>query len=588
VRTIVLASLIAAAALPVLPMRTPVAAQAQDPCASATNYYSAARVPEARNRDRKYGRFGADSRDVRDLLHLSAIASQSRARSAATERVQPAADRDDQHIAILEDTNGEMISRPNRFDLVNSGLRFDPAGGGYNITTTGGEFRGALGRAVTLSDDDSLTETIAFPFQFYGREFTSLFINSDGNLTFDEGDNASTARSVQRVASGAPRIAPFFADLDPSAGGRVFVDSTPQAMTITWCAVPGFELPEIVTAQTVLFPNGAIEFRYGTTDLEEGIVALSPGHVDGVTSVDFNRVAAQPSGPVAVVERFVPVADLDLIAASRRFYARHPDEFDQLVFFTDTQVVTNAFAFESTVRNEIEGIGMQTFDFSAEFGSAGALQSVVNMDRISKYPFAPDQKLFSETSTWGVLAHETGHRWLARLQFSDVNRRMSDLLLGRQRAHWSFFMDSDGSVMEGNEINDLGGGRFRTVAAPEKYHRLDLYAMGLVTPAEVPSWFYVESPLSGHGREDPAIAEVTFNGTRRNVTIQDVIEVMGPRVPSAGDAPRLHRQAFVFVRRASAVLDQDDLARLRRIREGFPVFMRRLTENRLTLRATLP
>ena len=32
-----------------------------------------------------------------------------------------------------------------------------------------------------------------------------------------------------------------------------------------------------MTAQAVLFPNGAIEFRFGATNLNDGIVALSPG-----------------------------------------------------------------------------------------------------------------------------------------------------------------------------------------------------------------------------------------------------------------------------------------------------------------------
>jgi hypothetical protein len=588
-RKIFAACAIGAAVLPWSP-RVQVIAQGNDPCATAPTSFAASRIPDARARERKYGRFGADSRDVRDLLQLSSQASQARARAgaASADRAQPAADRDDQHIAILEDTAGELITRPNPFDLTNAGLRFEPADGGYVISNTAAEFRSTLGRAVTLSDDDSLSETITFPFQFYGRDFTSLFINSDGNLTFEEGDNASTARSLHRVAGGPPRIAPFFADLDPSVGGRVFVDSTPDVMTITWCAVPGYGLEETVTTQAILFRSGAIEFRYGPTDLDTGIVALSPGGVDGISAVDFNRVATLPSGATAVAELFAPTAELDLIAASRRFYERHPDEFDQLVFFTDTRVVHDAFAFETTVQNSIQGIGVEAFDFSAELGSAGALQSVVNMDNIAKYPDAPTQKLIGEYSTLGVLAHETGHRWLARLLFSDVNRQTSDQLLGRQLAHWSFFTDTDGSVMEGNDIEDLGGGVFRTGSSPEKFSRLDQYAMGLLSPSEVPAWFYVESPISSRQREDSAIAGLTFNGTRRNVVIQDVIEALGPRVPAAGDAPRLHRQAFIFVRRAGAALDERDLARLRSIREQFPAFIRRITDNRMTLRATLP
>lgn len=587
-RRIALASVLVLGLSPLLPVRMRLAAQATDPCAAANTSFVTSRIAEPRDRQRKYGRFGADSRDIRDLLRQSSFASQARVRAATAEPVRPAADRDDNHIAILEDTSGELVARPNPFDLANSGLRFEPAGGGYTIAAAGAGFRGTLGRPLTLGDDDSTTQAIGFSFPFYGREYTSLFINSDGNLTFEEGDNASTARSIGRVAGGAPRVAPFFADLDPSVGGRVFVDATPETMTITWCAVPGYGLDETITVQTSLWRNGAIDFRYGTTGLDDGIVALSPGRVETVTSVDLNRVGTPPSGPVAVAEVFKPSAELDLVAASRRFYQRHPDDFDQLVFFADTDVVSDAFAFETTVQNNIQGIGVEAFDFSRELGSGGALQSVINMDRISKYPNAPAQKLFGEYSTLGILAHETGHRWLARLRFSDVDRRVSDQLLGRQLAHWSFFLDSDGSVMEGNEIEDLGGGVFRTAASAEKFSRLDQYAMGLVPPAEVPGWFYVESPISTHDRETPAIAGTTFNGTRRNVVIQDVIDALGPRVPAAGTGQRLHRQAFVFVRRAGAFLDEQDLARLRSIREQFPAFFRRITENRMTIRATLP
>ena len=189
------------------------------------------------------------------------------------------------------------------------------------------------------------------------------------------------------------------------------------------------------------------------------------------------------------------------MAASRRFYQSHADNYDQLVFFTDTTVMTDAFAFQSMVKNAITGTGLDAFDFASELGSGGSLQSVINMDRISKYPDAPAAKLFGESSTLGILAHETGHRWLARLEFLDVNRTVSDQLLGRQRAHWSFFTDSDGSVMEGNEIEDLGGGVFRTASATEKYSRLDLYAMGLATEAEVPRWFYIDAPISSRDRE---------------------------------------------------------------------------------------
>ncbi len=585
-RRLAIVSLALIAALPGSPVPLPALAQSQDPCAAALAAGNVTAMRTTPGRASKYGRFGADTRDVRDLVSFSAAASQARSR-AASAVARPTADRDENHIAILEDNGGDLIIQPNLFDLANTGLRFEPAGGGYVVTTTGAGFRTTLGSAVTLSDDDSAERTIAFPFEFYGRRFTSLFLNSDGNLTFEEADKASTARGLGRLVTGAPRIAPFFADLDPSAGGGVFVDSAPDAMTITWCGVHGFERSETISVQAALFSGGAIEFRFGSASLTDAIVALSPGHADSFTAIDLKPAGGRVSDPVPIGEQFIGSPSLDLVEASRRFYQTHPDDFDQLVFFTDTTVITDAFAFESTVKNAITGTGLDVVDFASELGSAGALQSVINMDRISKYSNTPSAKVFGENSALGILAHETGHRWLARLQFRNADRVISDQLLGRQLAHWSFFLDSDGSVMEGNEIEDQGGGTFRTASSTEKYSRLDMYAMGLATPAEVPGFFYIDAPISGFEREDGAIVGVTITGTRRDVLIQDVIGAMGARVPTAADSPKVHRQAYVFVRRATAVLDPQDLTRLGRIREQFGPFFNRATEDRMTVRTTL-
>ena len=91
--------------------------------------------------------------------------------------------------------------------------------------------------------------------------------------------------------------------------------------------------------------------------------------------------------------------------------------------------------------------------------------------------------------------------------------------------------------MEGNDIEDLGGGSFRTVAAVQRYSLLDQYAMGLCRDSAVPSFFYVENPTNmsaSRTRESAPEVGVTFNGTRRDVLIQDVIAIDGPRSPSVG------------------------------------------------------
>lgn len=541
----------------------------------------------------KSGGFGTDKRDVADLLVPSAVAARTRLPGIGPLDTGPraTATRDIDDIAVIED-DGTLILRPNPFDLGGAGLRFEPTAAGYDLTPGDASFRPIAGRELPLGDDDTAPQTLGFSFPYYGRRFPAVFVNSDGNLTFGASDIASTARGFSRLLDGPPRIAPLFADLDPSSGGHVFVESSADVFAVTWCAVPGFDSPKTITMQVVLTPQGTVDLRYrsGSNDVSEGIAALSPGGSAAFTPVDLTRGGRQTGGDTAIGERFGEDPELDLAQTARRFYQSHPDDFDQLVFWSDTTVVSGAFAFESTVKNAIRGIGVEEFDNTAAFGSSGTLESVLNMDRVGKYGDDPAAKIVGENSSLAILAHETGHRWLAQLLFSDGRGGVSDQLLGRQRSHWSFFMDTDASVMEGNDISAATGSTFRTVAAAQRYSRVDLYAMGLVGASEVPAWFFVDAPVSvvpSSDRETAPRVGTTFRGTRRNVLIQNVIEALGPRVPSTDDAPRLHRQAFIYVIQRGSTPREADLTKLTRIRRQWEPYFRTITEQRMTVRTTL-
>jgi large repetitive protein len=369
------------------------------------------------------------------------------------------------------------------------------------------------------------------------------------------------------------------------------VASAADAFVTTWCGVRGFESTRSMTVQVTLLPSGVIEMTFGEQiDLVQGIVAVSPGRTGNFSPLDLSASGRQGGGAAAAGERFSEATELDTVAVARKFYQTHGDNFDQLVFWADTTVVDGGtFAFESTIANSIRGIGAEVFNASRDFGSAGRLSSVLVMDRLGKYPDDPAALVLGENSTLGVLAHETGHRWLALLQFRNASGQTSDLLLGRQRAHWSFFFDSDASVMEGNDIEALGGGAFRTIGAAQRYSRLDMYAMGLATPAEVSPFFYVDSPINvqpDRNRESAPRTGVTFNGTRRDVLLQDVIDVLGARQPTAAESPRQHRQAFVYIVSRGATPGAD-VQKLDRIRRDWPAFFLQATEGRMTVETSL-
>ncbi len=68
-------------------------------------------------------------------------------------------------------------------------------------------------------NDDSSTNQVALPFgvNFYGTSFEHLWVNNNGNVTFDR--SLSTYTPFGLAGTSAQIIAPFFADVDTRAAG---------------------------------------------------------------------------------------------------------------------------------------------------------------------------------------------------------------------------------------------------------------------------------------------------------------------------------------------------------------------------------
>ena len=494
-------------------------------------------------------------------------------------------------IAVILD-EGDIVAPPNTFDLRSAGVRFTRnASGGYDARRIDPNFRQTLGKQLSLGDDAAVAAPLGFNFNFYGTARNDAFVNSDGNVTFGEEDVASTERNVARFLTGPPRVSPFLADLDPSAAGRIFVNATSDIYSVTWCSVRGFDSTRTVTTQLSLLPDGSIEFIYGNTSpmLGDAVVGVSPGRTGDFTPVNLSE-PGPTGGSAAVGERFAASAQLDTVALLRKFYQSHPDNYDQVLIWTDGPLIQDAFAYETTIANEVRGLGLPIFDASNDFGSAGRLRSIAVMDWLGKYPEDPRQRFLGENTTLSIIGQEVGHRWLAFFDFRDHTGTRSNQLLGRGESHWSFFFDSDASVMEGNDIEDLGGGSFRTVGAVSRYSLLDQYAMGLVGPNQVPPFFYVQNPTnlsSTRNRESGPEVGITFNGTRRDVLVQDIVAIHGPREPSAATAAKVHRQAFIYLSSAGTAPPASVIAKLDNIRRQWEGFFLSATDGRMTAITTL-
>src|SRR5258708_39144869 len=97
--------------------------------------------------------------------------------------------------------------------------------------------------------------------------------------------------------------------------------------------------------------------------------------------------------------------------------------------------------------------------------------------------------------------------------------------------------------------------------------------MGVGPPAAVPGFFYVDSPTSAHGKADAPQIGVTFMGTRRDVLVDDVISVEGPRLPASADAPKTHRQGLIYIVTTRRRLGAGPAAERGRIRTMWHAFL---------------
>ncbi len=517
---------------------------------------------------------------------------------------------DQGNIAVVED-DGTILPPINRFDLENKSLRFTLGSDGtYRVAPGAAAFDSATaqsGTRLTLGDDDSVEVPLGFAFPFFAQTYTSVYVNSDGNLTFTRGDRSQNDRDLVRLVTGPPRVAPYLKDLNPGEGGRITVVNQPDRVIVSWLAVPLCCSPDIAspvptqTFQVVLFTNGTIDFIYGTTlgatfcSAGNGcslVVGLSPGpNAAPFSVVDLTAQTGAQSFGGTFAESFTLTEVESDTAAGYRFYSTHEDAYDYVLLWLDFPYTlpNNAFAYELNVSNDITGIGLTTGDAGREFGSSGHLKSFLNMGQLAQYPSDPAQVFFGENSTLSILGQENGHRWLANMLYPIATNAVSPILLGRDNEHWSFFFNSEASVMEGNAIRDNGDGTFTTTEAVKRYSMLDQYVMGLRAPEEVSPSFVVTNlgSTSGHVPGSPPQVGVTFRGTKLPVTIDQVIQANGPRLPPAAMAPKDSNFAFVLVTRKGVPPAAGSIAKLETIRAQWEQFWNAATSNRSQAHAAL-
>src|SRR5262249_7514611 len=108
---------------------------------------------------------------------------------------------------------------------------------------------------------------------------------------------------------------------------------------------------------------------------------------------------------------------------------------------------------------------------------------------------------------------------------------------------------------------------------------LDQYLMGLRDASEVPPVFLVRGPSGTDPNPSRAPQSgVAFSGTRKDVSMADVVAALGPRNPPGAPWLKPFRRAVGYGTIGNAA--PDALEKLERIRAAWPAFFSQGTDRR--------
>ena len=263
------------------------------------------------------------------------------------------------------------------------------------------------------------------------------------------------------------------------------------------------------------------------------------------------------------------------------------DKFDMLAYYSDFRIDNPEAGTSSTGPlgggpngGEVTGIAANQRNL-AGFCTQGRFQwqfiqpVYVGANQMDEYPpdglkeantrdiFAYTHQLAERTANGKIppydyamsqIGHEMGHRWSA---FVSAKVGNETIVLGP--THWArglqapvpfpYQRPTEASAMGGGVWQDNFDGTFTQLdddyyVPATGYSYLDLYLMGLISPAEVPDFFILRN-LKDVARD--ANGHVIVKADRTKITINDVIAVEGPRMPDVDHSQKNFNTGMVLV-----------------------------------------
>jgi hypothetical protein len=233
-------------------------------------------------------------------------------------------------------------------------------------------------------------------------------------------------------------------------------------------------------------------------------------------------------------------AQLDIESITRLFYKYFPDEFDFInVVSTKASLLASHF---TNVKNTTQGLGLEVFDHTADYGSSGRLEGVVRITNFSHFDLA-------------------GRKYLRMLGYNWMNYSEHPVLSGAT-PHWPISTLASG-VMGYHDQEKDGYGWFpytfeqklvgfppgtwegdyylKPILTPPMYNSMERYLMGLIPASRVSGYLVLQ-----HQRQAVCVL-CEVKGPLIYYDPTSLLNALGPRIPDVTEARKRFKTATIVV-----------------------------------------
>lgn len=165
---------------------------------------------------------------------------------------------------------------------------------------------GTLLTTISNCDDCYQAQALSFEFPFYGNNFSSIYVSSNGYITFGAGSSSLSNYPLPSTSMPSNLVAAYFDDLDTRSTGDVYFQDFGNRAVVQFTNVAPYSGSGTLTYQMVLEENGTIFFYYNT--LTASLTSTTAGIQNGAQNDGLTVVynAAYLKNNLAVRLRPVP------------------------------------------------------------------------------------------------------------------------------------------------------------------------------------------------------------------------------------------------------------------------------------------